>query len=60
MIVLRGHRQGDSFQDYKAQLRKEVLNAPATERGVGAAAGLPGPCFRCDVHKIFRAFLNWG
>lgn len=26
----------DSFQDYKAQLRKEVLNAPATERGVGA------------------------
>ena len=28
--------QVDSFQDYKAQLRKEVLKAPATERGVGA------------------------
>ena len=31
-----GHRQVDSFQDYKAQLRKEVLKGPATERGVGA------------------------
>ena len=25
----------ENYQDFKAQLRKEVLNAPPTERGVG-------------------------
>lgn len=25
----------ESYQDFKAQLRKEVLNGPPTERGVG-------------------------